>query len=265
VHSFDNFETILVEREGNVAVVTLNRPKVLNALNALMIAELSDALARLDADDSIRAIVLTGSGDRAFAAGADIGELSALPNAVAGVAKARSGQGLTLRIERMRTPVIAAVNGFALGGGCELALGCDIRLASEKARFGQPEVNLGLMPGFGGSQRTARVLGRGMAMYLCLSGEMIDAHEALRAGLVEKVVAPEGLLDEAKRIASVIAAKAPLAVEAVKRAIDEGISLSTAAGLEIEALHFGTLVDTADFKEGTSAFLEKRAPSFTGT
>ena len=260
-----SFETILVEIDGNVALITLNRPKVLNALNALMIGELAEAFEELDADAVVRAIVLTGAGDRAFAAGADIGELNALPNAVAGVAKARSGQGLTLQIERMRKPVIAAINGFALGGGCELALACDIRLASEKARFGQPEVNLGLMPGFGGSQRTARLLGRGMAMYLCLSGEMIDAHEALRAGLVEKVVAPEGLVAEAKRIAAVIAAKAPLAVEATKRAIDEGISLSTAAGLEIEALHFGTLVNTADFKEGTAAFLEKRAADFTGS
>jgi enoyl-CoA hydratase len=260
-----SFETILVDRDARVATVTLNRPKVLNALNALMITELAAAFAELEADTEIRAIVLTGAGERAFAAGADIAELNALPNALAGVAKARSGQALTLQLERMGTPVIAAVNGFALGGGCELALGCDIRLASEKARFGQPEVNLGLMPGFGGSQRTARAAGRGMALYLCLTGEPIDAHEALRAGLVEKVVAPEALLDEAKRIANLIASKAPLAVAATKRAIDQGIALSTAAGLEIEALHFGTLVDTDDFKEGTKAFLEKRAPAFTGT
>jgi enoyl-CoA hydratase len=259
------YETILIERDGAVATVTLNRPTVLNALNVLMVRELKMAIAELDADDAVRAIVLTGAGERAFAAGADIGELNALPNAVAGVAKARDGQGVTLLMERMRKPVIAAVNGFALGGGCELALGCDIRLASEKARFGQPEVQLGLMPGFGGSQRTARLLGRGMAMYMCLSGEHIDAQEALRAGLVEKVVAPDALLDEAKRIAGVIASKAPLAVEATKRAIDEGISLSTAAGLELEALHFGTLIDTNDFKEGTAAFLEKRAPNFTGS
>jgi enoyl-CoA hydratase len=260
-----SFETILVEREGRVATVTLNRPKVLNALNALMISELATAFGELEADDGVGAIVLTGAGERAFAAGADIGELNALPGAVAGVAKARSGQGLTLQLEGMRTPVIAAVNGFALGGGCELALGCDIRIASEKARFGQPEVNLGLIPGFGGTQRTARLLGRGMALYLCLSGEPIDAAEALRAGLVEKVVAPEALLAEAKRIAGVIAAKAPLAIAAVKRAIDAGIALPLAAGLEIEALQFGSLIDTADFKEGTKAFLEKRPAEFTGT
>ncbi len=261
----ETFETILVERADGVALVTLNRPKVLNALNGLMIAELRRAFAALDADAEVRVAILTGAGERAFAAGADIGELNALPSAVRGVGLARTGQGLTLQLERMRVPVIAAVNGFALGGGCELALGCDIRIASESAKFGQPEVNLGLMPGFGGSQRTARLLGRGMAMYLCLTGETIDAHEALRIGLVEKVVPAAQLLDETKRIAGLIASKAPLAVAATKRAIDEGVALSTAAGLELEALHFGTLVDTEDFSEGTRAFLEKRAAHFSGS
>ncbi len=261
----ETYETILVERADGVALVTLNRPKVLNALNGLMIAELRRAFAALDADAEVRVAILTGAGERAFAAGADIGELNALPSAVRGVGLARTGQGLTLQLERMRVPVIAAVNGFALGGGCELALGCDIRIASESAKFGQPEVNLGLMPGFGGSQRTARLLGRGMAMYLCLTGETIDAHEALRIGLVEKVVPAAQLLDETKRIAGLIASKAPLAVAATKRAIDEGVALSTAAGLELEALHFGTLVDTEDFSEGTRAFLEKRAAHFSGS
>jgi enoyl-CoA hydratase len=261
----ETYETILVERADGVALVTLNRPKVLNALNALMIAELRRAFATLEADDEVRVAVVTGAGERAFAAGADIAELNALPNAVRGAALARSGQALTLQLERMRKPVIAAVNGYALGGGCELALGCDFRIASENAKFGQPEVNLGLMPGFGGSQRTARLLGRGMALYLCLSGDTIDAHEALRIGLVEKVVPAAELADEVRRIARLIASKAPLAVEATKRAVDEGIALSTAAGLELEALHFGTLVDTADFAEGTRAFLEKRAAKFSGS
>ncbi len=260
----ETFETILVEQDGPVAVVTLNRPKVLNALNILMLRELRAALGALDADAGVRAIVLTGSGEKAFAAGADIGELSALKNAVEAAGFIRFGQGLTLDIERMRTPVIAAINGFALGGGCELALACDVRIASENAKLGQPEVNLGLMPGYGGSQRTARLAGRGMAMYLCLSGEMIGAAEALRAGLVEKVVPPADLLGEAKRIAGLIAAKAPLAVAATKRAIDEGIALPMSAGLELEALHFGTLAGTADFAEGTAAFLEKRKPEFSG-
>jgi enoyl-CoA hydratase len=259
------YETILTERDGAVAVVTLNRPSVLNALNVLMIRELREAFAALEADDAVRAIVLTGSGDRAFGAGADIAELGALPNAVAAVALVHNGQALTLQIERMRTPVIAAVNGFALGGGCEVAMACDIRIASEKARFGQPEVNLGLLPGYGGTQRTARLLGRGMAMYLCLSGEMIDASEAKRIGLVEFVVAHDQLLAEAKRIARIIASRAPLAVAAAKRAIDDGAELSVAAALELEALHFGTLVGTSDFSEGTKAFLEKRAPAFTAS
>jgi len=164
----------------------------------------------------------------------------------------------------MRTPVIAAINGFALGGGCEIAMSCDFRFASDKAKFGQPEVNLGLLPGYGGTQRTARLLGRGMAMYLCMSGEMIDAHEALRIGLVQRVVAHDELLAETKRIAGIIASKAPLAVAATKRAIDDGGSISLAASLELEALHFGTLVDSADFKEGTAAFLAKRQANFIG-
>ncbi len=259
------YETITSEVEGHVAVVTLNRPKVLNALNALMVGELRRALAALDADAEVRAVIITGAGERAFAAGADIAELNALPNAVQGAALARTGQGLTLQIERMRKPVIAAVNGFALGGGCELAMGCDFRIAGDNAKFGQPEVNLGLMPGFGGSQRAARLAGRGMAMYLCLSGETIDAREAHRIGLVEKVVPAAELMTEAKRIATLIANKAPLAVEATKRAIDEGIALTTASALEIEALHFGTLIDTKDFSEGTKAFLEKRPASFSGS
>lgn len=258
------YETIVLERAEATAQIALARPKVLNALNVLMISELRDAFASLENDAGVRAIVLTGSGDKAFAAGADIGELSALPGAVAGVALARAGQALTLQIERMRTPVIAAVNGFALGGGCELAMSCDIRIASDRATFGQPEVNLGLLPGYGGTQRSARLLGRGMATYLCLTGEMIDATEALRIGLVERVVPHAELPAEAARVAGLIASRAPLAVGAAKRAIDEGIGVSTAAGLEIEALHFGTLVTTSDFAEGTRAFLEKRPARFNG-
>lgn len=259
-----SYTTLRVERNDGIATITLDRPNVLNALNVLMVGELRDAFAALESDDAVRVVILTGSGERAFAAGADISELAALGGSVAGAAQARSGQALTLQIEGMRTPVIAAVNGFALGGGCEIAMACDVRIASEKARFGQPEVNLGLLPGYGGTQRTARLLGRGMAMLMCLSGEMIDAHEALRIGLVERVVPPGDLLAECERIARIIAAKAPLAIAATKRAIDDGIALSTEAGLEIEALHFGTLVGTADFAEGTQAFLAKRPAVFTG-
>ena len=259
------YETILQERDGAVALVTLNRPAVLNALNILMVRELGQALAAIESDPEIGAAILTGAGDRAFAAGADIAELNALPNTIAGAELARSGQRLTLQMESMRTPVIAAVNGFALGGGCELAMGCDIRIASERAKFGQPEINLGLIPGYGGTQRTARLAGRGMAMLLCLTGELIDAAEAHRIGLVERVVPPADLPTEAKRIAALIASKSPLAVAAAKRAINEGSPLPLAAALEIEALHFGSLMSTADFKEGTAAFLEKRPPKFTGT
>lgn len=258
------FENILVEVDGPVAVLTLNRPAVLNALNAALLAELSLALVELERNEDVRAIVITGSGEKAFAAGADIGELNALPNAYSGAEKARIGQAVTMQIERLRKPVIMAINGFALGGGCELAMGGDIRIASEKARFGQPEVNLGLMPGYGGSQRTTRLTGKGMAMYLCLTGEMIDAQEALRIGLVQRVVPPESLLQEAKRIAGTIATKAPLAIEATKRAINGGAHLPIADALDLEALEFGTLVGTNDFREGTSAFLEKRKPQWKG-
>jgi enoyl-CoA hydratase len=256
------YETILVEREDPIAIVTLNRPKVLNALSIALLRELHDALTALGADASVRAIVLTGSGEKAFAAGADIGELNGLPSAVAGADQARLGQGLTRLIERLRVPVIVAVNGFALGGGCELAMAGDMRIASENAKFGQPEVNLGIIPGYGGSQRTTRLAGKGMAMYLCLSGEMIDAQRALQVGLVEKVVPLAELLPEAKRIAHVIASKAPLAIEACKRAINGGAHLAIDDALELEALAFGAMIDTEDFKEGTSAFLEKRAAAW---
>jgi enoyl-CoA hydratase len=225
---------------------------------------LAQALHAAEANSEVLAIILTGSGDKAFAAGADIGELSALPSSVVGAALARRGQALTRTMELLRTPIVAAVNGFALGGGCEMAMAADIRIASENAAFGQPEVNLGAIPGYGGTQRMSRLVGRGMAMYLCLTGEIINAQEALRIGLVQRVVPLADLLGEARRVAGLIAAKAPLAIAATKRAIDEGIGLSIAEGLAIEALHFGTMVGTADFREGTKAFVEKRAAVFTG-
>ena len=257
-------DTILVERDGAVATVTLNRPSVLNALNLQMLDELAAAFAELDRDDALRAVILTGAGAKAFAAGADIGELNALPGAHAGEAQARKGQSLTRAIERMRVPVIAAVNGFALGGGCELAMACDVRVASENAKFGQPEVNLGILPGYGGTQRMTRLIGEGMAMYLCLTGEMIDAAEALRTGLVQKVVALDALLSEARRVAELIAAKAPLAIAATKRAIVDGAALNLDDALALEALLFGQAVTTADFAEGSRAFLDKRKAQFTG-
>jgi len=258
------YETITLAVENGVALLTLNRPSVLNALNSTVLRELTAALDAIDADPAVRCAILTGAGEKAFAAGADIGELSALASGTAGAVQAKRGQALTLRIERLRVPVIAAVNGFALGGGCELAMACDIRIASDNAKFGQPEVNLGLVPGYGGTQRTTRLAGRGWAMYLCLTAEMIDAAEALRIGLVQRVVPLAGLLDEAKRIASVIAAKAPLAIAATKRAIDEGAGLPLGEALALEALQFGLMIETADFVEGTKAFLEKRKAQFSG-
>ena len=258
------FENITVEGDGAVAIVTLNRPNVLNALNGRLLGELSLALMELERNTDVRAVVITGSGTKAFAAGADIGELNALANAVEGADKARSGQQITLQIERMSKPVIMAVNGFALGGGCELAMAGDIRIASENAKFGQPEVNLGLIPGYGGSQRTTRLVGKGMAMFLCLSGDIIDAQTALQIGLVERVVAQDELLPAAIKLGQTIATKAPLAIAACKRAINGGAHMPMADALELEALEFGALVNTNDFKEGTSAFLEKRKPAWRG-
>src|SRR5580692_3259222 len=258
------FEDILVAVEEPLGFITPNRPNVLNALRTRLLDELSTALHDMERDDKVRVIVITGAGEKAFAAGADISELNALASAGSGAEKARRGQAVTRQIERLGKPVIMAINGFALGGGCELAMGGDIRIASENAKFGQPEVNLGLIPGYGGSQRTTRLVGRGMAMYLCLTGELIGAQEALRIGLVQKVVPLAELMTEAKRIAGLIAGKAPLAIAACKRAINNGAHLSIDDALELEALEFGALVDTEDIKEGTGAFLEKRKPVWKG-
>jgi enoyl-CoA hydratase len=257
-------DVLLFRLDAGVATLTLHRPAVLNALNDALLERLADALEAIDADPAVRAAILTGSGERAFAAGADIGELNALAGPIAAERKARAGQAVTLALERLRVPVIAAVNGFALGGGCELAMACDIRIASDNAKFGQPEVNLGLIPGYGGTQRTTRLVGSGMALYLCLSGEMIDAQEALRVGLVQRVVPQAELLGEAQKLAATIAAKAPLAVAATKRAIRDGAPLGIHEALSLEALHFATMAGTADFREGTRAFLDKRKAAFEG-
>ncbi len=258
------FKDILAEVEEPIGIVTFNRANVLNALRRNLLEEVAEALRDMERNDSVRAIVITGAGEKAFAAGADISELNALATAGSGAEQARMGQALTRQIERLRKPVIMAINGFALGGGCEIAMSGDILIASENARFGQPEVNLGLIPGYGGSQRTTRLVGKQLATYLCLTGEMIDANEALRIGLVARVVPAGELMSEAKRIATVIASKAPLAVAACKRVINNGAHLSIDDALELEALEFGALVDTEDIREGTSAFLEKRKPVWKG-
>jgi enoyl-CoA hydratase len=254
-----------MERDGPVAIITINRPKVLNALNGQVLADLSNALDELEADHSVRAIVITGAGDRAFIAGADIGELAALANANAGEEKARAGHEVTHKMEHSRLPVIMAINGYALGGGLELAMAGDIRLASANAKLGQPEVNLGIVAGFGGSQRLPRLVGQGMASYLLLTGEQIGADEAKQANLVERVLPPDQLLPEAKRIAAVIASKGPLAIAATKRLIHKGLQTDLHSALELEAVEFGKISATNDAKEGTKAFLEKRAPDFKGS
>jgi len=259
------YETIILEREGPVAIITLNRPKALNALNEQVLSELAAAVAELEADRSILAAVITGSGDRAFAAGADIGELSALADVAAATAKAKAGHRVTHAIEHSRIPFIMAINGYALGGGLELAMAGDFRIAASTAKIGQPEVNLGIIAGFGGSQRLPRLVGQGMASYLLLTGESIGADEAKACNLVERVVPPDQLLAEARRLAGVIATKGPLAIAATKRAIHKGLQIDLHSALELEAEEFGKVAVTADAREGTKAFLEKRPPKFSAT
>lgn len=258
------YETILVERDGATAIITLNRPKSLNALNERVLSELVDAMAALESDAGIKAVIITGSGDRAFAAGADIGELSRLPDSGAATAKAKAGHRVTHAIEHSRLPVIIAINGFALGGGLELAMAGDFRIASSTAKLGQPEVNLGIIAGFGGSQRLPRLVGQGMASFLLLTGESIGADEAKACNLVERVVPPEQLMPEAKRLAEIIASKGPLAIAATKRAIHKGLQINLHDALELEAEEFGKVAASNDAREGTKAFLEKRKADFKG-
>ena len=257
------FETLLVDQHGNVLIVTLNRPRALNALNAQLLAELSAVVAGVASDAGVRALVLTGAGDRAFAAGADINELVSL-DAESGRRFAASGQAVFSALERLGKPSIAAINGFALGGGCELAMACTLRLAAATAQFGQPEVDLGIIPGFGGSQRLARLVGRGRALALLLGGHNIGAEEAERIGLVNRVVAVADLKTEALALAQQLAEKAPLAVRYLLNAVYAGADLPLDQALQLEATLFGLSASTADMKEGTRAFLEKRMPKFTG-
>jgi enoyl-CoA hydratase len=254
--------TVLVEQEGRVATVTINRPDKLNALNAATKAELRDAMARLEADTSVGCVILTGAGDKAFVAGTDIGELTPLDRA-GGEAFARGGQEIFEAIEAMQTPVFAAVNGYALGGGCELALACHFRVASENAKFGQPEVRLGLIPGYGGTQRLARTIGRGRATELIVTGGQIDAAEALRIGLVNHVFPANELRARSRELAGLIAEQPARAVGLALAAIGASGALPPADGMREEARLFGECCTTADFREGTAAFLEKRKPRFT--
>lgn len=257
------YENLLIERDAAVLVVTINRPPVLNALNAQTLSELSQVVDEAGRDDSVRVIVLTGSGEKAFVAGADINEL-AVQTPVTGREHARHGQSLFDKIERLGKPVIAAVNGFALGGGCELAMACTIRLASDTAKFGQPEINLGLIPGYAGTQRLPRLVGRGRALELLLTGAQITADEALRIGLVNKVVPAAQLLTDARALARTLASKAPIAVRYILEAVAGGLEMSFADAQDYEATLFGLTATTEDMREGTRAFLEKRKPAFQG-
>jgi enoyl-CoA hydratase len=256
-------ENVRVEKNGMVATVTLDRPKVLNALNAATFAELSSVFDELEKDAAVRVVLLTGAGERAFAAGADIREL-AMAEEGAGKAFALRGQAVFRKIETLSKPVIACVRGFALGGGCELAMACTLRIAGDDAKFGQPEVKLGVVPGYGGSQRLPRLVGRGAALKLLLTGAIIDAREALRIGLVDEVVAAGELMQRAEALANEMAAQAPLAIAETLRLVDEGLDLPLDLALLREADRFGHLCDTADKAEGTSAFLEKRKPVWKG-
>jgi len=258
-----DYNTLLLTEENGVAIVTINRPKALNALNSMVLDELSQILDEIAANDAVKAVILIGSGEKAFVAGADITEMKEM-NVIEGKIFAEKGQNTFLKIEQLNKPVIAAVHGFALGGGCEMAMACDIRIASQAAKFGQPEVGLGIVPGFGGTQRLARLVGRGMAKLLIYTADIIDAPEALRIGLVQKVVAPEVLLDEAKAIAKRILKKSSSAVSLAKDSINRGIEMDISNAMQYEAYIFGTCFASEDQKEGMTAFVEKRKPTFTG-
>ncbi len=255
------YENLLYEVKDAVAYITFNRPKVLNALNEKTMEELDACIGEARGDDGVRALILTGAGEKAFVAGADINEL-ARHTPVGGKEATLFGQGVLRRLETAGKPSIAAINGFALGGGCELAMACTLRIASRTARLGQPEVKLGILPGYGGTQRLARLCGRGVAQQLVLTGEMISAEEALRIGLVNQVVEPGELMATAEAIAKKIIANAPLAVKYSMEAIDRGLEMPQEEGLYLEATLFGLLCATEDMREGTRAFLEKRAAQF---
>ena len=257
------FDNLLIERDDAVAIVTLNRPKVLNALNSQTLTELAGAMAAFKDDAGVRAIVLTGAGEKSFVAGADINELAAL-SPVAGKEHARHGQQIFDAIEQLGKPVIAAINGFALGGGCELAMACTLRMAADTARFGQPEINLGLIPGYAGSQRLPRLVGKGAALEILLSGDMIGAQRAYELGLVNRVVPAAELMTETRKLAHALASKAPIAVRYILDAVNQGLDSPFAQGEHLETSLFGTIASSADMREGTTAFLEKRKAVWQG-
>jgi enoyl-CoA hydratase len=258
-----SFDNLLLERDGPVAVITINRPPVLNALNSQTIDELRRAILDLKRDAAIRAVILTGAGEKSFVAGADINEL-AVQRPAEGKEHALRGQHVFDLIENMGKPVIAAINGFALGGGCELAMACTLRLAADTARLGQPEINLGIVPGYGGTQRLSRLVGRGVALDLLLTGRHVTAAEALQIGLVNRVVPAADLMTAARTLAGELASKAPLAAQYIIEAVNKGLEVSFDKGQFLEATLFGLVASTDDMREGTKAFLEKRKADFKG-
>jgi enoyl-CoA hydratase len=258
-----SFENLLVDREDSFAILTINRPKVLNALNTRTLDELRRAILELQRDEAVRAVVVTGSGEKSFVAGADINEL-AVQTPAGGREHAIAGQHVLDLIEQMGKPVIAAINGYALGGGCELAMACTIRIAADTARLGQPEINLGIIPGYAGTQRLARIVGKGRALELLLTGDQVSAQEAHRLGLVNRVVPGAELMAEAKKLAAALAAKAPLAIRYILEAVHKGVEMPFAQAQVFEATLFGLVASSDDMREGTAAFLEKRNPAFKG-
>jgi enoyl-CoA hydratase len=257
------YNNLLFEKADGIGVLSFNRPKALNALNSETLKELETALGDIQADEEVKVLIVTGAGEKSFVAGADIAEMKDM-TAVQGLEFARLGQKAIGTLQDISKPVIAAVNGFALGGGSEVALACDFIIASEKAKFGLPEVGLGLFPGFGGTQRLARLIGKAKAKEMIFTAKIIGGQEAFEMGIVNKVVAPEQLLDEAKAIAKAIASKGQVAVKLAKAVINSGFDMDIKNGCELEANTFGVLFNTEDQKEGCSAFVEKRPASFTG-
>lgn len=257
------YNNLLFEKADGIGVLSFNRPKALNALNSETLKELETALNAIQADEEVKVLIVTGAGEKSFVAGADIAEMKDL-NAVQGLEFARLGQKAIGTLQEISKPVIAAVNGFALGGGTEVALACDFIIASEKAKFGFPEVSLGLFPGFGGTQRLARLIGKAKAKEMIFTAKIISGQEAYDMGIVNKVVTPEQLFDEAKAIAKAIASKGQVAVRLAKAVINAGFDMDIKNGCELEANAFGVLFNTVDQKEGCSAFVEKRPASFSG-
>ena len=258
-----NFNNLIFIQKKGIATIFINRPDKLNALNKETLTEISRAFDEIESDPGIKGVLITGSGEKAFVAGADILEISSL-DSISGAEFSLEGQDAFNKIEQCSKPVIAAINGFALGGGCELALACHIRYASDNAKFGQPEVNLGLIPGFGGTQRLPRLIGKGRALELLMSGNIIDCQEAYRIGLINKIVPQSDLIKESEKLLNTIIAKGPYAVSKIIECVNEGLDKKLSSGLNHEANLFGQTCATDDMREGTTAFLEKRDPNFTG-